>query len=94
MLPPTPLTAYQHDDWISSVAGHNGLFATGSYDNMVRLWNTSGECIGTFLGHKDAVKSVAFGQVTGNKTWNATMKTLDLIIILCRFYCYYFLWLP
>lgn len=65
MLPPTPLTAYQHDDWISSVKGHNGLFATGSYDNMVRLWNSTGECIGTFMGHTDSVKSVAFGQVNG-----------------------------
>lgn len=60
MLPPIPLTAYQHDDWISSVSGQNGLFATGSYDNMVRLWNTSGECVATLLGHTDAVKSVAF----------------------------------
>ncbi|KAI7893549.1 WD40-repeat-containing domain protein [Mucor mucedo] len=63
MLPPTPLTAYQHDDWISSVKGHNGLFATGSYDNMVRLWNSTGECVGTFMGHADSVKSVAFGRV-------------------------------
>ncbi|CAO0801899.1 unnamed protein product [Mucor circinelloides] len=62
MLPPVPLTAYQHDDWISSVKGFNGLFATGSYDNMVRLWNTTGECISTLIGHSDAVKSVAFGQ--------------------------------
>lgn len=62
MLPPIPLTAYQHDDWISSVKGFNGLFATGSYDNMVRLWNTTGECISTLIGHSDAVKSVAFGQ--------------------------------
>ncbi|CEP10595.1 hypothetical protein [Parasitella parasitica] len=61
MLPPIPLTAYQHDDWISSVKGLNGLFATGSYDNMVRLWNATGECISTFIGHSDAVKSVAFG---------------------------------
>ncbi|KAI9482941.1 MAG: WD40-repeat-containing domain protein [Benjaminiella poitrasii] len=62
MLPPVPLTAYQHDDWISSVQGHNGLFLTGAYDNMVRLWNSSGECVSTLLGHTDAVKSVAFGK--------------------------------
>lgn len=65
MLPPTPLTAYQHDDWISSVKGHHGLFLTGSYDNNVRLWNSSGECIGTLMAHTDSVKSVAFGQVNG-----------------------------
>ncbi|KAI8339292.1 WD40-repeat-containing domain protein [Blakeslea trispora] len=66
MLPPVPLTAYQHDDWISSVHGHQGLFLTGSYDNMVRLWNSMGECTATLIGHTDAVKSVSFGQVTGS----------------------------
>ncbi|KAG0167953.1 WD repeat-containing protein 12 [Apophysomyces sp. BC1034] len=70
MLPPTPLSAYQHDDWISSVKGHKGLFLTGSYDNMVRLWNTTGECIATLTGHTEAVKSVAFGSVTES---NATI---------------------
>ncbi|KAI8079593.1 WD40-repeat-containing domain protein [Gilbertella persicaria] len=65
MLPPVPLTAYQHDDWISSVSGHQGLFLTGSYDTMVRVWNSSGECISTLMGHTDAVKSVTFGQVQG-----------------------------
>ncbi|KAF7732740.1 WD repeat-containing protein 12 [Apophysomyces ossiformis] len=63
MLPPTPLSAYQHDDWISSVKGHQGLFLTGSYDNVVRLWNSTGECIANFTGHTEAVKSVAFGSV-------------------------------
>ncbi|KAI8388800.1 nuclear protein Ytm1p [Radiomyces spectabilis] len=63
MLPPTPLSAFQHDDWISSVQGSKGLFLTGSYDNMVRLWNTSGQCIATLSGHTDSVKSVAFGAV-------------------------------
>lgn len=65
MLPPVPLTAYQHDDWISSVTGNRGLFVTGSYDNMVRLWNTTGECISTLVGHTDSVKSVALGRVDG-----------------------------
>ncbi|ORE23324.1 WD40 repeat-like protein [Rhizopus microsporus] len=67
MLPPVPLTAYQHDDWISSVTGNRGLFVTGSYDNMVRLWNTTGECISTLVGHTDSVKSVALGRVDDNK---------------------------
>ncbi|KAI8149385.1 WD40-repeat-containing domain protein [Fennellomyces sp. T-0311] len=62
-LPPTPISAFEHDDWISSVKAHNGydLFLTGSYDNMTRLWNTSGECIATFNGHTEPVKCVAFG---------------------------------
>ncbi|KAI9260604.1 WD40-repeat-containing domain protein [Phascolomyces articulosus] len=68
MLPPTPLSAYQHDDWISSVKAQNGLFLTGSYDNMVRLWNKSGECIATLGGHTEAVKSVAFGPTIESET--------------------------
>ncbi|CAO3703284.1 unnamed protein product [Rhizopus stolonifer] len=67
MQPPVPLTAYQHDDWISSVSGKNGLFATGSYDNNVRLWDSMGECVATFLGHTDSVKSVALGEVDEEK---------------------------
>ena len=38
---------------------------TGSYDNMVRLWNKSGECVATVSGHSDSVKSVAFGPSNG-----------------------------
>ncbi|CAO3657977.1 unnamed protein product [Umbelopsis ramanniana] len=69
MLPPTPVSAFQHDDWISSVKGQQSsqLFLTGSYDSMVRLWNMSGECVATLEGHADAVKSVAFGATTGNE---------------------------
>ncbi|KAG0177765.1 WD repeat-containing protein 12 [Apophysomyces sp. BC1021] len=37
---------------------------------MVRLWNTTGECIATLTGHTEAVKSVAFGSVTES---NATI---------------------
>jgi WD40 repeat protein len=43
------------------------LFVTGAYDNMVRLWNSSGECVSTLIGHTDSVKSVAFGKVNGKK---------------------------
>ncbi|OAD73638.1 hypothetical protein PHYBLDRAFT_145114 [Phycomyces blakesleeanus NRRL 1555(-)] len=80
MLPPTPLTAYQHDDWISSVKGRNGLFLTGSYDNNVRLWNTSGECIATLTGHSDSVKSVAFGSVD-NSLVHAYSGSLDYSLL-------------
>ncbi|GAB5593834.1 ribosome bioproteinsis protein ytm1 [Umbelopsis nana] len=69
MLPPTPVSAFQHDDWISSVKGQHTsqLFLTGSYDSMVRLWNMSGECVATLEGHADAVKSVAFGATSENE---------------------------
>ncbi|ORZ00577.1 WD40-repeat-containing domain protein [Syncephalastrum racemosum] len=66
MLPPTQLSTYEHDDWISSVKGHQGYFLTGSYDNQTRVWNTSNECISTLVGPKDAVKTVAFGAFEGS----------------------------
>ncbi|KAI9306896.1 WD40-repeat-containing domain protein [Cunninghamella echinulata] len=80
MLPPTPLTSYQHDDWISSVQILENLFLTGSYDNMVRLWNTSGECTHTLIGHTEAIKSVAFGAST-DSTVSVFSAGLDHTII-------------
>ncbi|CAG8502747.1 18261_t:CDS:10 [Acaulospora morrowiae] len=65
MLPPTPLSSFQHDDWISSVKGHNqSLFLTGSYDNNVRVFNTSGECLQTLVGHLAPIKSVSWVTVS------------------------------
>ncbi|KAI8059569.1 WD40-repeat-containing domain protein [Gongronella butleri] len=75
MLPPRMMTAYQHDDWISSVKGFGSFFLTGSYDNMVRLWNSSGECIHTLAGHKEAVKAVALG---GNQDGSLTVVSAGL----------------
>ncbi|CAG8639628.1 4962_t:CDS:10 [Funneliformis caledonium] len=58
MLPPTPLSSYQHDDWISSVKSYNQrYFLTGSYDNYARIWNASGECLQTFMGHNAPIKN-------------------------------------
>ncbi|KAI9277603.1 WD40-repeat-containing domain protein [Sporodiniella umbellata] len=67
MQPPLPITSYEHDDWISSVTGKNELFATGSYDHHVRLWDSMGECLVTLMGHTGAVKSVALGAVDEEK---------------------------
>ncbi|KAG0309083.1 WD repeat-containing protein 12 [Dissophora globulifera] len=59
MLPPTPLSSYEHDDWVSAVQVHRqGGFLTGSYDNHVRLWNRQGECTQILAGHTGAVKAV------------------------------------
>lgn len=59
MLPPTPLSSYEHDDWVSAVQAHPaGGFLTGSYDNHVRLWNKQAECTQILTGHSGAVKAV------------------------------------
>ncbi|RHZ75295.1 hypothetical protein Glove_216g77 [Diversispora epigaea] len=65
LLPPTPLSTFQHYDWISSVKSHDqSLFLTGSYDNHVRIFNTSGECLKTFAGHQAPIKSVSWISVS------------------------------
>ncbi|KAG0268661.1 WD repeat-containing protein 12 [Actinomortierella ambigua] len=59
MLPPTPLSSYEHDDWVSAVQIHaQGGFLSGSYDNHVRLWNKQAECLQVFSGHTGPVKAV------------------------------------
>ncbi|ORX81810.1 WD40 repeat-like protein [Basidiobolus meristosporus CBS 931.73] len=59
MLPPTPLSGYKHDDWIGAIdKEQEGFFLTGCYDNKVRVWNKSGDCVETFVGHEGPIKSV------------------------------------
>ncbi|CAG8496612.1 12996_t:CDS:2 [Acaulospora colombiana] len=65
LLPPAPLSSFQHDDWISAVESYNqSLFLTGSYDNNVRIFNTSGECLQTLVGHLAPIKSVSWVSVS------------------------------
>ncbi|KAJ1820174.1 ribosome biogenesis protein ytm1, partial [Coemansia sp. RSA 2598] len=66
MLPPTEIASYSHDDWISSVAAASSdAFVVGSYDGVVRLWNTQSECVAELRGHDLAVKSVAAASPQG-----------------------------
>ncbi|KAK9728215.1 ribosome biogenesis protein ytm1, variant 2 [Basidiobolus ranarum] len=59
MLPPSPLSGYKHDDWIGAIDKEcEGLFLTGCYDNKVRVWNKSGDCVETLVGHEGPIKSV------------------------------------
>ncbi|CAG8493140.1 8581_t:CDS:2 [Paraglomus brasilianum] len=68
ILPPRELSAFQHDDWISSVKIEQSMIVTGSYDNKIRIWNTSGECKQTFSGHDAPVKSIDLYCVQGERT--------------------------
>jgi len=61
ILPPSELSGYQHDDWVAAVKGsHHGLIITGSYDNLIRVWDESHNCIVTLKGHTKPVKTLCW----------------------------------
>ncbi|KAF9403082.1 WD repeat-containing protein 12 [Podila epigama] len=67
MLPPTPLSSFEHDDWVSAVQAHQaGGFLTGSYDNHVRLWNKQAECTQILTGHSGPIKAVQWLTSSGD----------------------------
>ena len=49
-----------HNDWVSSVDILKDRILTGSYDNTVKVWNTSGDCLATIEGHTMAVRKVVW----------------------------------
>ncbi|KAL7268037.1 ribosome biogenesis protein ytm1 [Rhizina undulata] len=67
VVPPRFKAAFQHDDWISSVAtaSFNGApndarILSGSYDGIARVWNLSGQVVAEASGHSAAIKSISW----------------------------------
>lgn len=76
VLPPKFLSSFNNDDWISSIdtissmelpgssKGENIITApkilTGSYDGIVRIYNSSGRVETQLVGHSQPVKAVKF----------------------------------
>ena len=65
LIPPLYVSSYEQDDWISSVDVLSAeqsaqRILTGSYDGILRIWNTSNEVIATGQGHASSVKAVKF----------------------------------
>ncbi|PRT54865.1 Ribosome biogenesis protein YTM1 [Wickerhamiella sorbophila] len=60
VLPPTFVSSFAHDDWVSSVDINDASqkIVTGSYDGVVRLWDFSGNVTDQLAGHTGAVKSI------------------------------------
>lgn len=62
--PPTYVTSFQHDDWVSSVdilpADSNARIVSGSYDGLVRIWDgTQGTLLATSeTGHSSSLKAL------------------------------------
>jgi ribosome biogenesis protein YTM1 len=73
LIPPLYEASFEHDDWVSSVDILSGSQATpgqerilsGSYDGLLRVWNTSGQVIATSPsssagGHTSSIKTAKF----------------------------------
>lgn len=60
ILPPSYLSSFNNDDWISAIDVDNGsnYIVSGSFDGIVRTWNMSGKVQKQYSGHSGAIKAV------------------------------------
>ena len=77
-----------HPDWVGAVSGGvDGYLSTGCYDGNIRLYNTTGKCLATQFGHKQAVKALAMAKTddgvfhiaSGGKDQNVRMWQVDFV---------------
>jgi hypothetical protein len=77
---PRPIALEGHISWVTSVAfsPDGKLLASGSHDNMVKIWDwRSGKISATLKGHLSLVQSVAFspdGQYLATGSYDKTVK--------------------
>jgi len=66
VLPPSYLSSFSNEDWISSIDVTSGIevpqrsIITGSYDGIVRTWNLSGQVEKMYSGHSAPIRAVKF----------------------------------
>jgi WD40 repeat protein len=77
LVPPVHVASFEHDDWVSSVdvSGENARILSGSFDGLVRVWNTTNTTLCAVSpgaganGHTAPVKSVRW--LSGSKLVSA-----------------------
>lgn len=60
MLPPAPGEDMAQDDWLSCITASDNVIYTGSYDGLVRTWNSEGDELSQFAAHPCPVKSCLY----------------------------------
>mgnify|MGYP003362188035 CR=1 FL=1 len=66
VLPPSFLSSFSNEDWISSIDVTSGVampqksIITGSYDGIVRTWNMSGQVEKMYSGHSGPIRAIKF----------------------------------
>lgn len=60
VLPPSYLTSYSNEDWISSIDFGDKNIISGSYDGVVRTWNLSGKIEKQYSGHSGPIRAVKY----------------------------------
>ncbi|OLL22640.1 Ribosome biogenesis protein ytm1 [Neolecta irregularis DAH-3] len=87
IIPPLFHSSYLHDDWVSSVHVSGQHILTGSYDNIARLWDFSGNVVCTFKGHNRPIKAVKIldgvyltaSMDRSIRVWETTSCRLELV---------------
>ncbi|CCC68132.1 hypothetical protein NCAS_0B00480 [Naumovozyma castellii] len=62
ILPPSFLSSFNNEDWISSidVSQDKKAIITASYDGVIRTWNLSGKVQKQYSGHSGPIRAVKF----------------------------------
>ncbi|SCW01724.1 LAFE_0E05864g1_1 [Lachancea fermentati] len=60
VLPPSYLSSFNNDDWVSALDVGGSKIISGSYDGVVRTWNLSGKIEKQYSGHSGPVRAVKF----------------------------------
>lgn len=74
-----PFTYSNHLSWVSTVAWspHGRWLASGSWDNTVHVWDTTGKTLLVYEEHKQPVKSVCWspdGTYIASGSWDNTVR--------------------
>ena len=89
VLPPSYLSSFDNEDWVSSLDVGSNYIYSGSYDGIVRTYNLSGKVEKQYSGHSGPIRAVHYISSTrlvsaGNdrtlrlwKTKNDDLKSID-----------------